>query len=56
MIIVGSIGITLVTIMALEAKGKINVNPWLLKFIMYTVFLGGVGYCFWVVGSTFFLF
>ncbi len=56
MIIVGSVGITLITLMALEANGRINVNSWLLKLIMYAVFLGGAGYCFWMVGSTFFLF
>lgn len=56
MIIMGALGITLITLMFLEDQGKVNVNPWILKGIMYSLFIGGIIYVFWMTGSTFLLF
>lgn len=56
MIILGTVGITLVSLMVLEDKGRLNVNPWLLKTFMYTLFFSGAIYCVWKMGSTLYLF
>lgn len=56
MIFISTISVTVLVLVMLEKRGKVSLNEWIIKGLLFAICLVGMAYIFLKAGETFFLF